>query len=286
MKAGFATGKYTAAAIRARPRERSVMVSQLLLGEPVRISESVGKFHKVVRAEDGLEGFVRIDQLLPVSQQVFTHQTEAPAFALELFASMMSDRFGMPVTFGARLPAYDGIQARHGEERFVYSGQAVLSADLRPDAELMIRLARKWLHVPELSGGRTPTGIAGSALVQLLTRMVGVRLPYSIEDISRQGRPVDFMVQCQEGDLAFFGDDRGRITHLGILLTGGTVLHVSERVRIDGIDHFGIFNHTYRRYTHRLRVVKRFFPDRSDHGLSLEKRQSEVVRDAKQMFIF
>ncbi|MCP9235099.1 NlpC/P60 family protein [Lewinella sp. JB7] len=286
MKAGFATGKYTAAAIRARPRESSPMVSQLLLGEPVRVGEAVGEFTAIVRAEDTLEGFVRIDQLLAVPQAIFDRQTDAPAFALEMYAAMMSDRHGIPVTFGARLPGYDGLQARHGENRFVYSGQAVLSEDMRPDAHLMIRMARRWLHVPELRGGRTPTGIDGSALVQLLARLVGLRFPHDVGTIARMGRPVDFMVQCQEGDLAFFGDERGKINHVGIILSDSTVLHVSGRVRTDGIDHFGIFDHAHRRYTHRLRVVKRFFDDHPDSGLSLERSQSEVARDARQMFIF
>jgi hypothetical protein len=38
----------------------------------------------------------------------------------------------------------------------------------------------------------------------------------------------------------------------------GTVMHASGKVRIDPIDHQGIYNRELKRYTHKLRVIKRF----------------------------
>ncbi len=286
MPNSYATGKYAAAALRVLPRDKAVMESQLLLGEPVRILGDAGKFNHVLQSEDGQEGYVLSEQLQPVSEATYFRQRDAPAFALELFGMMLSDQFGVPVTFGCRLPGYDGIQSVHGAERYLYSGQAVLAEDARPDAELLLRLARKWLYVPELRGGRTPTGIDPAAFVQLLMRVIGLPLPAAVPAMSEGGRSVDFVVQCQEGDLAFFGDARGKLNHVGILLPGSELLHVSGRVRIDGIDHFGIYDREARQYTHRLRIVKRWLPDAPRSPVGLKKRQDTVPPNARQILIF
>ena len=263
------------------------MTSQLLFGEPVRILEAVERYSRVAVEEDGTEGFVLTDQLAPAEPAAYRRQTEEAAFALELFCPVFSNDYGMPVTFGARLPDYDGIQLLHDGQRLRYSGQALLGPRKAPEPELMIRLARKWLYVPELPGGRTPTGVGGPELIQLLARLAGVRLPRDANAMSRQGRGVDFVEQCQEADLAFFDDDRGRLRHVGILLPDSQILHVSGRVRIDRLDHFGIFDLERRRYTHRLRVVRRVLPDvPRSAALTLDKRVTEAGDQNQQVLIF
>lgn len=290
MEAPYATGKYTAAALRSRPRNNAPLRSQLLLGEPVTITGVDAGFARVELSDEteptgAPEFFVRLDQLQGVDEQLHTRQRDSPAFALDLFSTLMGERFGLPVTFGARLPGYDGLQLRHLGERFVYSGQAVRTHDIQPDAQLLLRLARKWLYVPEMSGGRTPSGIGKVALIRMLMRVVGYELPRRLDDMSRAGRTVDFLVQYQEADLAFFGD-RGRIRHLGILLPGSQVLHVHGRVRIDAIDHFGIFDLESGRYSHQLRVVKRWLPDRPRQTVELRETFSNALQPTGQTMLF
>jgi cell wall-associated NlpC family hydrolase len=62
-------------------------------------------------------------------------------------------------------------------------------------------------------------------------------------------------VKC--GDLAFFDNEAGKITHVGILLDSDTIIHSSGRVRIDAIDNFGIINKELGKRTNNLRVIKR-----------------------------
>ena len=52
-----------------------------------------------------------------------------------------------------------------------------------------------------------------------------------------------------------------RIVHVGIVLTDGKIIHAAGQVRIDRLDHFGIFNEERGIYSHKLRVIKRFLPD-------------------------
>ncbi|MEM9526495.1 MAG: NlpC/P60 family protein [Bacteroidota bacterium] len=281
-----AVGRFTAAAIRARSKAKSEMTSQLLLGEPVTILEAGRQFSRIRCVDDEFEGFVRSDQLLRVEDRDFRRQRDTPAFALDLHAMLLGENLGLPITFGARLPEFDGMRLQHGEQHFTYTGQAALSEDLRSEPELLLRFARKWLYVPRLDGGRTPTGIDPAALVQLVCRLVNLKLPRTAAAMSNHGRIVDFVVQAQAADLAFFDNRKGEIDHVGILLPESRILHVHDRVRVDAVDHYGIFNYELGRYTHRLRIVKRLFPDADAPNVLRQKRQKVDEMDANQMAIF
>ena len=54
--------------------------------------------------------------------------------------------------------------------------------------------------------------------------------------------------------------DRGKVVHTGIIMPEGQIIHASGQVRIDKLDHFGIFNVDQNKYSHKLRVIKRILP--------------------------
>jgi len=60
------------------------------------------------------------------------------------------------------------------------------------------------------------------------------------------------------------------------------VIHASGKVRVDKLDHFGIFNREMNRYTHQLRIVKRVLADElplSD-GSDAGRSEDEMLRQA------
>jgi cell wall-associated NlpC family hydrolase len=57
--------------------------------------------------------------------------------------------------------------------------------------------------------------------------------------------------------LAFFDNSNGTINHVGIIMENNYIIHVNGVVRIDRLDHTGIFNNDLRNYTHTLRVIKK-----------------------------
>jgi hypothetical protein len=101
-----------------------------------------------------------------------------------------------------------------------------------------------------------------------------------------QGRPIDFAEQCQSGDLAFFDNGRGHITHVGIILPECHIIHASGKVRIDKLDHFGIFNSEQNRYTHQLRIIKRLLPDEPDESRLREETEKSEVDSTTQSVLF
>ena len=114
-------------------------------------------------------------------------------------------------------------------------------------------------------------GIDGPGLIQMVFKLTGISMPREAEQQVYLGEAVDFVEQSRPGDIAFFENKTGRITHCGIILPNREVLHAYGSVRIDAIDHFGIYNKKQGRYTHRLRVVKRMLKGKVEKQDAMEK---------------
>jgi cell wall-associated NlpC family hydrolase len=100
-------------------------------------------------------------------------------------------------------------------------------------------------------------GMDCSGLTQVVYKQHGIRLLRDAAQQATQGELVSFLSDSKPGDLAFFDNPEGRIVHVGILLDHQKILHCSGKVRIDDIDHQGIYNRELGKYTHSLRLIKR-----------------------------
>jgi hypothetical protein len=89
-------------------------------------------------------------------------------------------------------------------------------------------------------------------------KLQGIELSRDAHMQAEQGKTVDFVTEAKLGDLAFFDNEEGRITHVGIMLNSGQIIHASGRVKIDSIDSQGIYSEELKRYTHKLNVIKRY----------------------------
>ena len=123
--------------------------------------------------------------------------------------------------------------------------------------ELIETFMHPFLGAPYLWGGRTPNGVDCSGLTQMLFMLMGIYLPRDAAQQAEEGDTVELLDLAEPGDLAFFDNVEGRIVHVGIVLPERRIIHASGRVRIDMLDQEGIFNSEEKRYTHKLRLVKR-----------------------------
>lgn len=237
------------------------MVSQLLFGETVEVQESKDNWRYVVCAWDGYTGWVDAKQLMRLTASEFEEYREHQTLNLSLVEGLMATDYFIPLTMGAVLPKYDGLRCQLGEQTFQFSGPVITPEQQQLGNEWIVKIARRYLNAPYLWGGRSPFGVDCSGFTQMVFKLAGVRLLRDAAQQVTQGKPVDFMEQCQAGDLAFFDNGKGNITHVGIILPDCHVIHSSGKVRIDKLDHFGVFNRELNRYTHQLRIVKRLLPD-------------------------
>ncbi len=124
-------------------------------------------------------------------------------------------------------------------------------------SESKAETAARFLNCPYIWGGRIPSGIDCSGLTQLVYKIHGIAIPRDSWQQSEAGTVVSFLEEAENGDLLFFDNDKGKISHVGILMAQGLVIHASGRVRIDRLDHQGIYRDDLKRYTHKLRTIVR-----------------------------
>lgn len=244
--------------VRRFPDDTAEMVTQLLYGETCQVTQRKNKsWIKVKLDYDQYEGWIDPKQLYFISESDHSKYQSTSAHSLEYCQSIISDEVSQPIVLGSSLPYFDGMNYKLPSGKYVYSGQVLESNGLNISPELITKIAMKYLNAPYLWGGRSPFGIDCSGFTQLVFKMLGKYLPRDAYQQATHGEIIDFIEVAQPGDLAFFHNTEGKIIHVGIILTDKRIIHASGHVRIDYIDHYGIYNGERKRYSHQLRVIKR-----------------------------
>ena len=123
--------------------------------------------------------------------------------------------------------------------------------------DALVKKAMLFLNSPYLWGGRTPFGIDCSGFTQMVYRLCGHHLLRDAKEQATQGEVLSFIEESEAGDLAFFDNAEGNITHVGIIMNDYKIIHAHGKVRIDTLDHSGIYNVDLQKHTHKLRVIKK-----------------------------
>jgi len=243
---------------RLEPADTSEMVSQLLFGEIYRVIDERKMWIKVRGVHDGYESWIYRKQHLEIKRDEFMQlQKESKTYSTELISLLQeknSDVF-FPLVLGSILPEYQNNNCSFSNKEFEFDGDVIRKPNVGRD--MLIEIAFLYLNSPYLWGGRTPFGIDCSGYSQIVYRMCGVDLPRDASQQTEIGERLSFIEEATPGDLAFFDNKEGRITHVGILLGDNKVIHASGKVRVDRIDHQGIFNDDIHDYSHHLRLITR-----------------------------
>jgi len=247
-----------AAALRMHADHKSEMVSQILFGETFCILEATTSWYHVELFHDHYRGWVARNQVKTLSDESFELlENSTKQYAGDMLAGMREIKTGahFPVSGGSTLyPGEKGI-VKISDREFSYEGE-VLTPETVCSRDIA-KLATKFLHTPYLWGGRSAFGLDCSGFVQLVYKITGISLPRDAYVQANQGKPVHLIHEALPGDLVFFDDAEEVIDHVGILIDEAHVIHAHGTVRIDKIDHHGIFNTDTSTYSHPLRLIKR-----------------------------
>lgn len=235
--------------VRTGPEEICEMTTQLLFGEHFRILESRKHWSKIRIAFDKREGWILNRQLDFITKEEFEDIQKKPKqYVGDLISYIERDNSMLiPIVLGSTT---NTIKKGNIEQE----GNPVLK---RQEKTNLIKTALLYLNAPELWGGKTPFGIDASGLTQMVYKINGYELLRGAEEQASQGIPLSFVEESEAGDLAFFDNSNGIIDHVGIIMDNNYIIHVNGTVRIDRLDHTGIFNNSLRNYTHKLRVIKK-----------------------------
>jgi len=247
MKFGYCN--LSVSPLRKNNDDRSEMISQLLFGETCTILEKKKTWLKIICTHDRYEAWVDKKHITPIESLFDSNHT-----TFEIAHNYIYKDLHIPLLLGSNLPQFDGLNFKIGKQKILFQG--ITLENNKENISKIKKIALKYLHAPYLWGGRSPFGIDCSGFSQLVYKFINIKLPRDAYQQAGIGNAIGFVAEARLGDLAFFGDDE-KITHVGIVLDENEIIHASGKVRIDRLDHLGIYNRELKKYTHKLRIVKR-----------------------------
>jgi hypothetical protein len=236
--------------VRLEPADTSEMVSQLLFGEHFKVLEKRKKWSKIRIAFDSYEGWIDNKQYKDLVEEEFALlETSAEELAIDLvdFALEPKSQQLTPISIGAKLNYIQQLKLQ-------FEGRKTIGVQPK---EHLLETAYLYLNAPYLWGGKTPFGIDCSGFTQMVYRLNGYHLLRDASEQAKQGEALSFIEESEPGDLAFFDNAEGSIIHVGIIMRDNYIIHAHGKVRVDRIDHSGIFNVDNNTYSHNLRVIKK-----------------------------
>lgn len=236
--------------VRADKRDQSEIVTQLLFGELVDIHEIDAPWAKISSTADGYEGWIDVKHIKKLTQKEVRRWSQGLDYVRDRERLLQTPWGNQWICRGSFAPSGQ-TDFNIGSDKFLWL------EDEQTHFEDIWICAKSYLNTPYLWGGKTPFGIDCSGFTQAVYRFFGVNLPRDASQQVLDGAEVEYD-EYQKGDLAFFHNDKGRITHVGILDDEGHIIHASGHVRIDLFTRDGIVHSESGNNTHKLSAIKRW----------------------------
>jgi cell wall-associated NlpC family hydrolase len=252
--------RVSVANVRANPAHGAEMVTQTLMGWPVRVLKRQGGWNLVHTEPDGYLGWIEDLQLARVNgdtRQAWGAAPRVVVTATHAIARSQPDPAAEPVTDLVLANVLKSIGAssewRHvelpdGRRAFVPQGAVQDYAgwksarQARPDA--IAQTASRFMGVPYLWGGTSANGFDCSGFAKTVFHLHGIDLPRDTDQQARMGAPVPIdheFTALRTGDLLFFGtaatpDRKERVSHVGVHVGNREFVHASGLVRRNSLD--------------------------------------------------
>jgi hypothetical protein len=239
--------------LRSGPSHKTEMLSQVLFGEKYSVIDKAGKWIKVETLFDKYVGWVDMDHLQHTEDVDNTT-------GITLNKSLLcykNDKTKIVLEAGCEVYNPDLQKKQFYIGKNIYTTSDDFNSGFVTTNGSFSDTALKFINSPYIWGGRIPSGIDCSGLTQLVYKIHGIPIQRNSWQQAEAGRIIDFINETEPGDLVFFDNDRGKISHVGMIFSKGLVIHASGRVRIDSIDHQGIFKPEIHSYSHKLRTIRR-----------------------------
>ncbi|TRX40867.1 C40 family peptidase [Flavobacterium restrictum] len=240
--------------LRFEPSDKSEIVSQALFGEHFEILEQFKQWSKIKMQFDNYEGWVDSKQFQIITAASYNQlSSDAIILNADLIEYITAPtNVLLPIPLGASVSFLNYSEINTAN--FDFEGTKI--SGVKPKNGLL-NTAFMYLNAPYLWGGKSPFGIDCSGFTQMVYKLNGYQLFRDASQQALQGEALSFIEESEPGDLAFFDNEEGNIIHVGIIMENNYIIHASGKVRIDRLDHLGIYNPETNKHTHKLRVIKK-----------------------------
>jgi gamma-D-glutamyl-L-lysine dipeptidyl-peptidase len=223
----------------SKASEESDVVSQAIYGSNVAVLEETSGWARV-RTPDQYSGWMPAPALRKVkgdSAHGRVVQVESLFANLYRETDVTQHQPVLTVPFESRLEVVaEGtgddagwlkVRLLDGREAWIQSSDVV--ADPKPlTIEQSIVLAKRFLGLPYLWGGRSSYGYDCSGFTQMLVRSRGINMPRDADlQAAWEGMEVVDRKALRAGDLLFFGAGPDKITHTAMYIGEGEIIHAT-----------------------------------------------------------
>lgn len=244
--------------MRRRGSYSSEMVSQALLGTPVRILDKPDWLR--IQTPDNYIGYVTPGAIHRMTREEFEQWEKAPKI---IYTGIYGFAYNAPDTSSPTVSdlVFGGILQQTGETtdffeiRFPDGRKGFVNKD---ESELLsvwqlqcnavpdniIASAYQLMGIPYLWGGTSTKGMDCSGFIKTIALMNGKMLQRDASQQAYVGEPIapgeDFE-QLLPGDLLFFGrkatdTEKEKVIHVGLYLGNKQFIHAASRIRINSFD--------------------------------------------------
>lgn len=248
--------------VRKEPAHQAEQVTQLLFGDHYTVIERSPEdnWMKIRIDFDRYEGWIDGKQHQSISAEYYNHINHAEfKITTDPTSTLLYNKSPQVVLMGSIIPI-SSSELFKMEEQFAFNGESK-NLGLRREFDFLRTIALKYLNSPYQWGGKSPFGIDCSGFTQMVFKICGYKLLRDASQQVNQGKGVDSVRTYRQGDLAFFRDEKGGITHTGILLSENRIIHASGKVRIDLFNENGIVHMETQAPTHQLSRLRRILPE-------------------------
>ena len=236
----------------------SLQGSQLLFGDAYEVMDkSKDKLWLLIKTNlDDVHGWIHKNHHHSISKEYFDQIVQADfKITLDLVSTLLYKKSPLPILLGSIVPI-SSAELFKMDEQFAFNGETK-SISQKRDAEFVKSIALKYLNAPEVEGGKSPFGICSQGLINMVFKIAGHQLPWSMQQQSQAGKKVKDIDSAKVGDLVFFKDKKGNINHSGIKVGENKILHAFGHVRLDQLNEEGIINSETKIYSHSLATIRR-----------------------------
>ena len=225
--------------VRRESNAKSEMINQLFFGETIRVIKFLKKWSKIRSNIDNYEGWIRNLHFMKISSKENKSLSKNKVFSnSEILVNGSENQIIIPTGSLINNLKFLNYTNNNVEEK-----------------KSTLNVALSFLNSPYLWGGKTKFGTDCSGFTQSVFKTRNIILPRDASDQVKEG--VNIKNDWKSLDLAFFGDNKKNISHVGMLIGNNKIIHAYGKVRIDKLDEKGIFNEEENRITHFLQIIKR-----------------------------
>ena len=272
--------KISVANLRSNPSHSSELVTQAILGTPVKVYKKEGGWY-YIQTPEGYLAWVDYGGVTPFSKKDLSTwkaankviYLETYGFAYEganIESQVVSDLVaGNILELAGEENGFYKVKYPHGKVGYIEQSHAQpyeqWLAGLKPTGETLIETSKAFMGIPYLWGGTSAKGVDCSGYTKTIFFLNGIILPRDASQQIHTGVEVDSTRKFENlipGDLLFFGrkataTSPERVIHVGMWIGDNKFIHAMGDVHISNMDpnaeDFDEYN--YNRYLRTKRVL-------------------------------